>query len=137
VGVQLLTEREYRDARGKRQGTAEATSDAEALAREMSDLLASAAAPARYRMLVKDFQMIEVAEILRFLGVAPSRLDYFLSHYPLTRVQVPAFVGGIRRESQEEAVCQVEIVERHTPQGIEVRGKEHIARRQYVSRGGG
>jgi hypothetical protein len=136
VGVQLLTEREYRDTRGKRQGAAEAMSAAAAFAKEMSDLLASATAPERYRRLVKDFQMVEVAQLLHFLRVPPSHLDYFLSHYPLARVEVPSFVGGIRRESHEEAVCHVDIVEHRKPQGIEVHSKEHIAHRRYVSCGG-
>lgn len=135
VGVQLLTEQEFLDRTGKRTGAAPASPLAERFAQTVTELLARNQLR-HYAQLRQDFRMIEVAQLLRFKRVPPQSLRYFLQDYPLTEVQTPTFVGGIRREERGEVVCDSEISERRVAQGVSIGSAERVQRYHLTSRGG-
>lgn len=135
VEVQLLTEREFLDQAGRRQGAAPASPAAERFAGSITRLLATTARD-DYTRLVQDFRLVEVAQLLRWRGLPAARLQYLLADYPLTEVSVPRFVGGIRREERGEMVCDTAISEQQLPQGTRVSSRQRVARYHYVSRGG-
>jgi hypothetical protein len=135
VEVQLLTEQEVLDKRGARKGAAAASPDANEFARSITKMLASGNIP-RYAQLRNDFRVIELGQLLRFKHVAAKSLRYLLEDYALPEVKAPAFVGGIRREEQGEAVCSSEINERQTTRGRLLEAKDQIQRYHFKSRGG-
>lgn len=135
VEVQLLTEQEFLNQAGQRQGAAPAAPVAQEFAQAITQLLATMTHP-DYTRLVQDFRWIELGQLLRFRTVPASSLQYLLQEYPVPEVPVPAFVGGIRREEHGEVVCDTQITEKRVPQGTRIASTEQVARYHYVSRGG-
>jgi hypothetical protein len=135
VEVQLLTEQEFLNQAGQRQGAAPAAPVAQEFAQAITQLLATMSRP-DYAQLVQDFRWIELGQLLRVRAVPASSLQYLLQDYPVPEVPVPAFVGGIRREERGEVVCDTQITEQRVHQGTRVASAEKVARYHYISRGG-
>lgn len=135
VGVQLLTEQEFLDRAGKRTGAAPASPLATRFAQVITELLASNQM-SHYAQLRQDFRVIEVAQLLRFKRVPAQSLRYFLQDYTLTEVEIPRFVGGIRREERGEVVCDSQIIEKQVLQGKLIESTERVKRYHFISRGG-
>jgi hypothetical protein len=135
VRVQLLTEREFLDRTGQRTGAAPASVHAERFAQMITEMLARNQIH-RWASIVQDFRAIEVAQLLRFKHVPIQSLQYFLHDHPLTEVETPTYVGGIRREESGEVVCDSAISERRMVHGISVGSTERVQRYHLTSRGG-
>ena len=109
IGVQLLTEQEYLNRRGERVGSGEASAAAKQFATAVDALLAAENVE-RYTRMVNDFRLSEVAKLLRHAGVSQESLAYFLWDYPLTRFEVPRFVGGVYRREEGTITCNASVV---------------------------
>jgi hypothetical protein len=135
VGVKLLTERELRDDKGVRQAAAEASPEADRFATQISTML-QRSPPERYQSLVADFQIIEVAMLIRRLGGANKLLDYLLAIHPLDAVDVKAFVAGVFRDETSTVLCDARIEEERAGDAIRVRVHKNVQTQQVSYRGG-
>jgi hypothetical protein len=131
AGVQLLTEREFLNARGERVGAADAGPEARAFAGAVTALLAERKI-ARYARMVAAFRVIELSQILRYIDVPADVFSHFLNAYELSSASVPRYVAGIRREEQGKVFCNASV----TADGgtLAYRADEHHHRYEY--RGG-
>ncbi|MBI4524880.1 MAG: hypothetical protein HY695_13840 [Deltaproteobacteria bacterium] len=133
IEVQLLTEQEFFDKKGRRRGSEQASPTAKSFAETITQLLAS---HPHYRQLRADFQVIEFGRLFRFKNVPAENLRCLLYDYRLREAEIPSFVGGIRREERGEVVCDTQITERQVQETKVVAGRERIRRYQFRSRGG-
>jgi hypothetical protein len=131
VGVQLLTEQELLDRRGERTGSTDATPAAQQFASEITALLRAGSVP-RYAQLVNDFRLIEIAQLMHFVGVDRSAIEYLLTGRTLAAPDVPTVVAGVRRDEQGEIVCRTVLSQ--TEDGIHSR--QQIQSYRYEYRGG-
>jgi len=131
VAVQVLTEKELLDRRGKRTGAAPASAEARSFAEQVTRLLASQTV-ARYAALVNDFRLIELAKLLAYAKVPERHLDYLLHDSPLPEVHVPTVVSGIFREERGQVACEGTITKVATGLHYEQRVHQY----SYAYRGG-
>jgi hypothetical protein len=132
VLVQLQTEQELLRA-GQRLGSTAATPIAKRWAGLVTDALAAGVyAPE----LTADFRLIELAEVMSFLGVPTGSLQYLLEEHRLEEVQVPRYVGGIRRSEEGEMICEHTVTETPTANGVSLRSSEESRRYRLEYRGG-
>lgn len=131
VGVQLLTEQEFRDQQGRRVGATEASADAQTFSAQVTRLLGSTQVW-RYMELVNDFRIIEVARLMRFVEIEDARLKYFLEEHRLDSIDVPQVLPGVEREEHGSATC--EATSKRVAQGVEF--SQRTENYQHTYRGG-
>jgi hypothetical protein len=136
VGVQLLTEREFLDRSGNRSGSAQAAPQAETFSQLVSQVFTTPQPPQDYQHLLSDFRLIELAQVLKFKNVDPNGFRYLLHEHRLAEVEVPEYVGGVRRHEEGEVTCATQISERPTPQGRVIESKAQVQRYNLTYRGG-
>ena len=135
IEVQLMTEREFFDSSGQRSGSAPASEEAARFAEMItSELLAHSRRD--YRRLTNDFRIIELGELLRYLRVSPSLLTHLLYEYQVPTVEVPSYVGGVRREEAGEIVCKSEVKEESVDGGSVIHSQEQVRPYRLGYRGG-
>lgn len=103
VEVQLQSEEEFL-RHGERIGGAPPQPVAKRFADAFTEFLATDTKP-EYSRLRNDFRVIEVAQVLRFVGAGADRLTYLLNEHPLLVVPVRQRVRGVRRQEAGEATC--------------------------------
>lgn len=135
VHVKLLTEREFLDSKARRTGGAPADPQAEEFAASITEMLARDELP-RYVELRNDYRLLEVAGVLRHKSVPAERLQYLLAEHSIPAVEVPAYVGEIRREERGEVVCETTLSERPQVMGATLESRQHVQQYQQQSRGG-
>jgi hypothetical protein len=132
VSIRLLTEQEFLK-NGERVGSTEATPDA----RNWADQVTAAMARGTYASdMVNDFRLIEVATLMRHRDVAAPSLAYWLHGHSLEPTAVPKFVGGIHRQEEGELVCESDVTETPTRNGVSVRLEQTRAHYRIEYRGG-
>ncbi len=136
IGVQLLTEQEFFDRTGHRSGSAQAAPQAQMFAQLVSHLFTTPQPPRDYQHLLSDFRLIELAQVLKFKKIDPQGLRYLLYQHRLAEMEVPEYVGGVRRHEEGEVTCATQINERPTPQGRVIESKEQVQRYRLTYRGG-
>ncbi len=127
VGVQLLTEQEFRSSTGVREGVAKPTKEATEYAANVTRML-SETPPERYQQLVGDFRLIEVAKLLDYLGAPKSRLDYLLNTHRIEMVDVPEQVPGVWREASSRTQCSAQLVAQAGGVGLRENIREHTVK---------
>ena len=134
TGVQVLTEEEFFEE-GRRVGAAPPRPEARQFATAVTALLATNEV-ARYARMRHDFQVLEVGALMAFASVPTTRLGLLLDDYPLSDVDIPAYVGGVRRGERGEAVCESVVSETVGPRQRRLSITEHVNRYDLEYRGG-
>lgn len=134
VQVQLLTERQYLDAVGRRVAKGPADPAALEFARAISDVLQENEIPS-YVQLKSDFRLLELAQILHYKRVPPEELEYLLHHHEVPSESVPLYVGEIRRKERGEVVCESRVWQESSGLST-LHRSERTEEYEQVSRGG-
>jgi len=132
VQVQLLTEREFLDATGRRTGGAAADPAAEQFAHSVTEVLQTNQVP-QYVELRNDLRLIELASLLRYRDTPAGALGYLLEDHSIPVAPVPGYVGEIRREERGEAICESNVEESG---GGPASVRSRSVRYHHLSRGG-
>jgi len=135
VGVQVLTEQEFLDARAHRTGSKPAEGAALRFSRAVSGLLAEGTLP-QYASLRGDFRLLEAAKVMALLARPVIGMAYFLNEHMLRVEKVPEFVGGLRREESGEITCDNTVTEKAEPDGRSYHARESIRSYRHLVRGG-
>jgi hypothetical protein len=107
VNVRLLSEEEFLN-NGERVGGAPPQPQAKIFAESITKVLSTDEVP-QYVMLRNDFRLIEVAKLIRFKQVRETALLYFLQESPLSIVDIPHQVRGVRRTDSSDATWDMRL----------------------------
>lgn len=105
VHVQLLSEEELLH-NGRRIGGTKPQQAAREFAESVTRVLAGNEF-GDYARLRNDFRIVEVAGVLHFQEIAAESMDYLLKRCPLHELPPFGEVAGVRRDTIDEAVCEV------------------------------
>ena len=131
IGVQLLSEKEFLDRTGTRQGAARSDPLAQRFADQVTAVLASESVP-RYVQLLADFRWNELAKLMKIVGIAEEALAFFLWEYPLEEYEVEPIVAGVFREESGKAMCGAST--KRVREGFEI--QRQVSSYRYEYRGG-
>ena len=127
LNVQLLSEEEFLQ-NGRRVGGSASQPAAAEFTRAITKALAGNEVE-DYLRLRNDFRIIEVAKVMRFKNVPTESLAYLVQGCPLRAMPAVKELGGVRRSTTDEAVCEVHV------QGGRVT-REVVGRSRQEFRGG-